>query len=252
MSCARRMPTPLIQRIDTVAARAAPGVLGVFTEADLAADGIGTLPCVAQVATIDPLIVPPRHALARGRVRHVGDPVAFVVAESGDLARDAAELVTVDYRPLDAVVDAPAALLPGAPAIWDEAPGNLCFRFQRGDRNAVEAAFAAAAHAIEIELVNNRVVPSAIEPRAAIGSWDAAAVSFDLLLTGQGVHGIRRQLAEAVFHLPHERIQVRAPGCRRRLRHEEFRLSRNGSWCCGRRDGSGARSNGWPSAARSS
>ena len=92
-----------IDGIDTAAARAAPGVLGVFTEADLRADGIGPLPCIAQVNTIDPLIVPPRYALARGRVRHVGDPVALVVAETRDLARDAAELIAVDYRPLDAV-----------------------------------------------------------------------------------------------------------------------------------------------------
>jgi aerobic carbon-monoxide dehydrogenase large subunit len=201
----------LIERIELAAARAAPGVLGVFTEADLAADGIGPLPCVAQVATVDPLIVPPRHALARVRVRHVGDPVAFVVAESRDRARDAAELIEVDYRPLDAVTDASAALRAGAPRVWDEAPGNLCFRFQRGDKSATEAAFALAAHVVEIALVNNRVVPTPIEPRAAIGRYDADADVIRLLLTGQGVHGIRSQLARSVFHLPDERIQLTAP-----------------------------------------
>jgi aerobic carbon-monoxide dehydrogenase large subunit len=200
-----------IERIDTAAASGAPGVLGVFTEADLRADGIGPLPCVAQVNTVDPIIVPPHYALARGRVRHVGDPVALVVAETGNLARDAAERIAVHYRPLDAVVDAPAALSPGAPLIWDEAPGNLCYRFQRGDRAATEAAFAAAAHIVEIGLVNNRLVPAPIEPRAAIGSYDPAEDCLHLLLTGQGVHGIRRQLAEAVFHLPLQRIQVTAP-----------------------------------------
>jgi len=200
-----------IDRIDTAAARGAPGVLGVFTEADLRADGIGPLPCVAQVNTVDPIIVPPRHALARGRVRHVGDPVALVVAETRDLARDAAELIAVDYRPLDAVADALAALAPGAPLVWDEAPGNLCFRFQRGDREATEATFAKAAHIVEIELINNRLVPTPIETRAAIGSYDPAEDCLHLLLTGQGVHGIRRQLAEWVFHLPLERIQVAAP-----------------------------------------
>src|SRR5262249_20695821 len=121
----------LIEHIDTGAARQARGVLGVFTDSDLRADGIGPLPCIAQVNTIDPLIVPPRYALARGRVRHVGDPVALVVAETRDLARDAAERIAADYRPLDAVADAPTALARGAPLIWDEAPGNLCFRFQR-------------------------------------------------------------------------------------------------------------------------
>src|SRR5882724_11091743 len=124
----------VIERIDTGGAREASGVLGIFTEADLRADSIGPLPCVAQVATVDPMIVPPRHALARGRVRHVGDPVAFVVAETPDMARDAAERITIEYRPLEAVVDASAASHPRAPRIWDEAPGNLCYRFQRGDR----------------------------------------------------------------------------------------------------------------------
>src|ERR1700730_14581047 len=139
-----------IERIATAAARDGSGVVGVFTEADLRADGIGPLPCIAQVSTVDPMIVPPRYALARNRVRHVGDPVALVVAETRDLARDAAELIAVDYRPLDAVADASAALAPGAPLVWDEAPGNLCFRFQRGDREAMEAAFAKAAHIVEI------------------------------------------------------------------------------------------------------
>ena len=135
-----------IERIDIAAANGVSGVHGVFTEADLRADELGPLPCIAQVNTVDPIIVPPRLALARDRVRHVGDPVALVVAESRDVARDAAERIAVDYRPLDAVVDAAAALLPGAPTIWDEAPGNLCFRFERGDKNATEASFAQAAH----------------------------------------------------------------------------------------------------------
>jgi carbon-monoxide dehydrogenase large subunit len=200
-----------IERVDTAAARRSAGVLGVFTEAELRADGIGPLPCIAQVSTVDPMIVPPRYALARGRVRHVGDPVALVVAETRELARDAAERITIEYRPLPAVVDAPAALLPGAPALWDEAPGNLSYRFQKGDRNATEAAFAEAAQTVEIELVNNRVVPTPIEPRAAIGSYDPAADCRNLLLTGQGVHGIRKQLAEAVFHLPLEHIHLTAP-----------------------------------------
>src|SRR5438445_2376776 len=129
-----------IDGIESAAARQAPGVLGVYTESDLRADGIGPLPCIAQVNTIDPLIVPPRYTLARGRVRHVGDPVALVIAETRDLARDAAERIAVEYRPLEAVVEAAAALLAGAPTVWDEAPGNLCFRFQRGDRDMTRPA----------------------------------------------------------------------------------------------------------------
>src|SRR5579864_4648669 len=200
-----------IADIDTAAAQAAPGVHGVYTAADLAADKIGPLPCIAQVATIGPLIVPPRFALAPGRVRHVGDPVAFVVADTLEMARDAAELVAVDYRVLRAVVDAPGALREGAPRLWDEAPGNLAFRFERGDKAAVDAAMAKAAQVVEIDLVNNRLVVAPIEPRAAIGRYDAAADSLDLVLTGMGVHSLRNQLADAVFHVPRERIRVSAP-----------------------------------------
>jgi len=197
--------------IDAGAARALPGVCGVFTATDLRAGNLGPLPCIAQVATVGPLIVPPRHALASGRARHVGDPVAFVVAATREVARDAAELVAVDYRVLPAVIDASAALEADAPLIWDEAPGNLSFRFERGDRVAVDAAMASAAHVVEIELVNNRLVVVPIEPRAAIASYDGATDSLDLFLTGQGVHSLRNQLAGAVFHMPPERIRVHAP-----------------------------------------
>ncbi len=201
----------LIERIDAAAARGVPGVLGVFTEDDLRADGIGALPCISTAEMLAPLVVPPRYALARGRVRHVGDPVALVVAESADAALDAAELIEVAYEALPAVVDGPLALEPGAPLLWEECPGNLAYRFQKGDRAAVERAFAAAPVVVEIELVNNRIVVTPIEPRAAIGSYDAAADRLELLVTGQDVHAIRRQLAGAIFHLPPERIDVWAP-----------------------------------------
>jgi carbon-monoxide dehydrogenase large subunit len=142
-------------------------VSGVFTAADLDADGVGTLPCIARVATVAPMIVPPRRALARDRARHVGDPVAFVVADTVPQARDVAERVAVTYRLLPAVVDARAALAAEAPLLWGEAPGNLSYRFERGDRPGVDAAFATAAQIAEIELVNNRLVVAPIEPRAA-------------------------------------------------------------------------------------
>jgi aerobic carbon-monoxide dehydrogenase large subunit len=112
---------------------------------------------------------------------------------------------------LPAVVDAREALAAQAPLLWDEVPGNLSYRFERGDKPAVDAAFAAAAHIVEIELVNNRLVPAPIEPRAAIGTYDAATDRFDLLLTGQGVHSLRQQLAGAVFNIPVDQITVRAP-----------------------------------------
>ena len=122
----------LIEGIDAAAARAMPGVTGFFTAADLDADVIGTLPCIAQVATVAPMIVPPRRALAGDRVRHVGDPVAFVVADTVQQARDAVERVAVAYHPLPAVVDAREALSVQAPLLWDEAPGNLSYRFEAG------------------------------------------------------------------------------------------------------------------------
>jgi len=198
-----------IERIDGAAARAMTGVRGVFTAADLAE--LGPLPCPFDLEMVEPLIVPPRPALARDRVRHVGDPVAFVVADTSVAAQDAAERVAITYRSLPAVVDAYAALAPGAPLLWDQAPGNRAFRFQKGDRAAVDAAFAAAAHVVALELVNNRLVVAPIEPRAAIARYDAASDRLDLLLTGQGVHTIRDLMAGPVFHLPPEKLHLTSP-----------------------------------------
>ena len=200
-----------ILRIDTDAARAAPGVLGVFTAADLAADGIGPIPCTVQVATVEPMRVPQRLALADDRVRHVGEPVAFVVANTREQARDAAELVEVDYDVLPCVVDARTALAPGAARLWDDIPQNTSYRFEKGDRAAVQAAIAGAAHVVELELINNRIIVAQIEPRVAIGDYQASEQCFDLLLAGQGVHGIRAPLAETVFQVPEIQVQVTSP-----------------------------------------
>jgi carbon-monoxide dehydrogenase large subunit len=195
-----------IDRIDIALAKAMPGVHGVFVAADLA--GLGPMPCLAAVK---PLIVPPRSALAAGRVRHVGDPVAFVVADSADIAREAAERVEVEYTALQSVVDGIAALAPDAPALWEVAPGNLTFHVERGDAAVVAAAIRAAAHVVEIEVMNNRVIVSPLEPRAGIARYDAATDTLELELTGQGLHGIRRQLAEFVFKLPVEKFHLHAP-----------------------------------------
>jgi carbon-monoxide dehydrogenase large subunit len=197
-----------IEAIDVSAAASLAGVHAVYTHADLAVDGLGHMPCLAAVK---PMIVPPRPALANGRVRHVGDPVAFVVADSAEIAREAAERIEVRYEALDAVVDGLAALAPGAPALWPEAPGNLAYHVQRGDAAAVGEAMKAAAHVVEVEVMNNRVIVTPIEPRAGIARYDAASGIMDLELTGQGVHGIRRQLAEFIFKVPAERIRVHAP-----------------------------------------
>jgi carbon-monoxide dehydrogenase large subunit len=198
-----------ILAIDTAAAAAMPGVALVLTAPDLRAQGIGPLPCVAKVATVAPLVIPPRPALAEGLVRHVGEPVAFVVAGTAAQARDAAEAIMVDYDPLPAVTDAAAALAPGAPRLWTMAPGNEAFRFIKGDAAAVDAAFAGAATVVSLDLVNNRVSAAPIETRAAIATYDDAS-GFLLQVTGQGVHGMRDQLA-TVFGLPPARIRVVAP-----------------------------------------
>ncbi len=201
----------LISGVEASAAVAMPGVMGVFTAAELRAQGVGHLPCMAKVATLEPLIVPPRPALAEGRVRHVGDPVAFVVATSRVAARDAAERIVVAYEELPAVVEGKDAHAAGAPLLWKEAPRNLAYRFQKGDRAEVEDALRQAVEVVEVELVNNRVVAAPMETRAAIGSYDAGLDAFHLLLTGQAVHGIRDQLAEHVFRMPPERIHLVAP-----------------------------------------
>jgi carbon-monoxide dehydrogenase large subunit len=191
--------------IDRIDVPAIPGV-SIFTHADIAA--LGLLPCATSVATEGPMLVPPRPALANGRVRHVGDPVAFVVASTRAEAQDAAEQVVVEYRPLPAVVDADAALADGAPSLWDEVPGNQSFRFRKGDPAAVQAALAAAAHVVELSLINNRLIIAPLETRAAIGSWEDGTAH--LHVTAASVHAIRDQLA-GVFDLPNERVVVSAP-----------------------------------------
>ena len=197
----------VIERIDGAATRGMPGLLGVFTAADLAE--LGPLPCTVPVASVSPMVVPPRFALAAEYVRHVGDPVAFVVAETRSIARDAAGAVSVEYRPLPAVVDGPEALLSGAPQIWAIAPNNLSYRFQKGDEAAVQAAMAGAAHVVELTLVNNRIVISALEPRGALARHDADG--FHLLFSGAGVHALRSQLAQSVFRVPAETMHIVCP-----------------------------------------
>ncbi len=200
-----------IVSLDLSDASAMPGVVAIFTAADLLADGIGDLPCDVDIATEEPLVIPPRPALAVDRVRHVGDPIAFVVATSPTAAQDGAEAIAVAFDDLSAVVGAAAALCAGAPCVWDQAPGNLAFRFRKGDRAAVDAAMTAASTIVELTLDNNRVVVAALEPRAAIGTYDPTEDILTLTLTGQGVHEMRRQLADSVFRRPEARIHLVAP-----------------------------------------
>ena len=196
--------------IDAGSALAAPGVLAVFTGEDLARDGIGDIPCVSAVSNRDGTqsVLPPHPAIARERVRHVGDTVAMVVAETAAVARDAAELIAVDYEPLPAVVDTARALDPGQPQVWDEAPGNLCFDWETGDGAAVERAMTAARHRISLDLVNNRVVVNSMEPRGAVGEYDPGDETYTLWSSTQGSHFLRNLLAGNVFKVPENRIRV--------------------------------------------
>ncbi len=176
-----------IDAVDVERARAMPGVMAVLTGADLAADDIGPLPCaVTHIPMAAPLIVPPCHVLARDVVRYVGEPVAFVVAESEQAARDAAEQVVVDYAPLTPVVSLAGAVTATSPSIWPEAPNNVAFEFRRGESAPVEAAIRAAAHVVECELVNNRGVAASLETRGALGEFDASSGRLHLTASAAG------------------------------------------------------------------
>ena len=174
-------------------AAAMPGVCGVFLAADLVADGVGVLPCLVDLGPGSGMVTPPRFPLAVGRVRHVGEPVALVVASSEAAAVDAAEAVEVEYAPLAPVVDVGAAQ--SMAAIWGEAPGNVAFRFRRGDAAAVAVGLAGAAHVVELELVNQRIAAAALEPRVAVGHWDEGAGRYELVLSGASVHVLARELS---------------------------------------------------------
>lgn len=201
-----------LNALDVEEARQAPGVLGVYTIADLDADGLGDLPCLVSLKNRDgsPQAKPSRPVLARDKIRHSGEALALVVAESEDLARDAAELVMPDCEELPAVTTAEAALSPDAPLLHDSAPGNLCFDWQTGDEDATEAAFTAAAHVTELELVNSRVIVCSMEPRAAIGLYDPARERISLYTSSQGVHQLRTALSK-VMNLPEDRLHVVTP-----------------------------------------
>ena len=198
-----------IRAVRTDAARAMPGVLAVLTVDDLDAAGMGNLPCRAPTRNRDgqPVYVPPRPPLARGRVRHVGDPVACVVAATLPEAREAAEAVEVDYAPLSAASDPVRALEPGAPQLWPDAPGNLALDWESGDREAVDRLLAGAARVTVVDLVNNRVVPNAMEPRALLGEFDEASGRYTLRTGGQGVHSMQGVLAE-MMGLEPQQIRV--------------------------------------------
>jgi carbon-monoxide dehydrogenase large subunit len=198
-----------IVRIDSAAAEAAPGVLGVFTEADLAADGLRNLPTDASRKRGGgaPAFPTPRPALARGRVRHVGDPIVLVVAESREQAADAAALVHVEYEPLPPVAATADATRPGAPAVWDEAPDNVAFVWEAGAREAVDGAFASPAHVTRLDFMVSRIAAAPLEPRAAVGEYDRRHGRYTLHTGIQGPHGSRAILAE-ILGVPQSHVRV--------------------------------------------
>ena len=202
-----------ITRLETSAAVAMPGVLAVLTAAELAADDIGEIPCGINIPSPDgtPSNTPGRPVLVSDKVRFVGDPVAFIIAETRQAALDTAEAIDVRYAELPPVIDPAAALESAAAQLHPSAPGNLCMDWQGGDRAAVDKLFAGAAKIVSLETRNNRIAPSAIEPRVAIGEYDAGSGQYTLHVPSQGVHRIRSLLAGNVFKVPESRLRVMTP-----------------------------------------
>ena len=202
-----------IKSIDAKAASGMPGVLAVLTGAELAADKIGNLICGWMIHSKDgsPMKMAAHPALANGKACHVGDPVAVVIAETLAQARDAAEKVKVDYAVLPAVADPAAAQKQGAPQIHDIAPNNTIYQWHLGDAKAVDAAFKSAKHVTKLDIVNNRLVPNAIEPRAAIGDYDSGTGAFTLWNTTQNPHVARLVIAAFVGMAPEHKLRVIAP-----------------------------------------
>ena len=194
----------VILRIQTQEARKSPGVLAVLTAAEVRADGLQPLRPSAEVnvQTGEKFAFAPQPLLADGKVRYVGEPVALIVAETRAQALDAADQVVVDYAPLPAVTTAAAARAPGSPQISLEVPGNLCLDWHTGDAVAVDAAFAAAAHVVELRLDNHRIVINPIEPRGVIGLWEAEQGRYTALVSSQSIHATRDNTARALGVAP--------------------------------------------------
>jgi len=199
----------IIRGIDAAAAREMPGVLAVYTAAELAQSGIGPLPARQVMNNRDgtPMLMPTHYALPPDKVRHVGEAVAAVIAETAAQARDAAELVTVDIDPLPAVTEPALADAPGAPILYDDVPQNVGLDFHFGDSEKVAAAFASAAHVTKLRLRNNRVVVNAMEPRSAVADYDPARQHWTLHVGCQGVFGFRNYVA-GIFGVGRDKMRI--------------------------------------------
>jgi aerobic carbon-monoxide dehydrogenase large subunit len=193
---------------DLEAAHAAPGVRGVFVASDFS--NLGPLPCLAPIPNSDKSKTPlkPYPVMAENEADHVGDIVAMVVADTAHEARDAAELIGVAWEELPAAVDMEGAIRPGAPQVFAGAPGNVAYDNHIGDKKKTDAAFARAAHAVKIKIVNPRVVANYMEPRAAVGEYDSKSGRFTLNVGSQGVHAIRDVVADEILKIPRTLVRV--------------------------------------------
>jgi carbon-monoxide dehydrogenase large subunit len=202
-----------IKKIDKSAAAKAPGVVAIFTGADYAADKKGGLPCGWLINNKDgtPMVEPPHPPLVADRVRHVGDQVAVVIAETRDQAKSAAELLSIEYQELPAIISTGDAAKAGAPQVWEQAKNNTCYDWHIGDKAATDAAFAKASHVTKIDIVNQRLIPNAMEPRAAIGDFDRATGDYTLFTTSQNPHVIRLLMGAFVLQIPEHKLRVVAP-----------------------------------------
>jgi aerobic carbon-monoxide dehydrogenase large subunit len=198
-----------IRAIDTTAARAAPGVLAVLTGDDWIASGFRDIPSGGDLKRADgsPMFVPPSPALVKDRVRRVGDPVAFVVADSLYQAMDAAELIAIDYEPRPAITATAEANKPAAPAVWDECSDNVCFVWEKGDKAKTEDAFAKAARVVKHTFVINRVAPTAMEARGCVGDYNAADQHYTLHTPVQGAHTYRAAIAR-LLKAPESKVRI--------------------------------------------
>jgi carbon-monoxide dehydrogenase large subunit len=200
----------VIKKIKLEKAKNSPGVLAIYTGEDFAAAKLGGLPCGWLITDVNgqPMKEPPHPCLAQGKVRYVGDQVAIVIAETQSQARDAAELVEVDYQVLPSVTDGAKARAKGAPQLHDIAPDNTCYVWAIGDKGVCDAAFAKAAHVTKLEFINNRLIPNAIEPRCAIGSYSRADDSYTLYVASQNPHVERLLMTAFVMGLPEHKVRV--------------------------------------------
>jgi aerobic carbon-monoxide dehydrogenase large subunit len=200
-----------INKIDTSTARTAPGVLDIVTGADYVAAGLGAMPYIANpMPGFDPkaMVQAVQRPLATDRVRHVGDGVAYIVAETRAQAKDAAELIEVDYEPLPSITDTGSAPRPDAPVVWEEAKTNVAYVFNQGDQKAVDEAFAKAAHVVKQRLIINRLSANPMETRGIVADYDPKKDFCTIYLGNQNAFNARTQIAKGLLHLPEEKFRV--------------------------------------------